>query len=104
MFEYLMPTLVLDEPQGSVLREACHAALCEQIAFTADHDLPWGISESAYAGRDYTLAYQYAPQGVPRLALRRMPPDELVYAQYATALATQIPPKPARPHSAALAR
>ena len=33
-------------------------------------------AESAYAGRDHTLAYQYAPQGVPRLALRRTPPGD----------------------------
>lgn len=107
MFEYLMPTLVLDEPHGSVLRVACHAALHEQIAFAASHgahpvrsaadsSVPWGISESAYAGRDHTLAYQYAPQGVPRLALRRTPPDELVIAPYATALAAQIAPHLAR--------
>ncbi|MES2877467.1 MAG: glucoamylase family protein [Pseudomonadota bacterium] len=92
MFEYLMPTLVLDEPHGSVLREACHAAIREQIAFAQRQDVPWGISESAYAGSDHTLAYQYAPQGVPRLALRRTPPDELVIAPYATALAAQIAP------------
>ncbi len=101
MFEYLMPTLVLDEPHGSVLREACHAAVREQIAFAEAQSahggsMPWGISESAYAGRDHTLAYQYAPQGVPRLALRRTPPDELVIAPYATALATQIVPHLAR--------
>ncbi len=92
MFEYLMPTLVLDEPHGSVLREACHAALREQIAYGQEQQVPWGISESAYAGSDHTLAYQYAPQGVPRLALRRTPPDELVIAPYATALAAQIAP------------
>ncbi|HEV8689361.1 MAG TPA: glucoamylase family protein, partial [Ideonella sp.] len=96
MFEYLMPSLVLDEPPGSVLRDACRAALREQIAFARAHKLPWGISESAYAGRDHTLAYQYAPQGVPRLALRRTPPDELVVAPYATALAAQIDPRRAR--------
>jgi cyclic beta-1,2-glucan synthetase len=90
MFEYLMPTLVLDEPQGSVLEQAHRAALREQIAFAAAHQVPWGISECAYAGSDHTLAYQYAPQGVPRLALRRTPSDELVIAPYATALATQI--------------
>ena len=89
MFEYLMPTLVLDEPHGSVLRDACQAALREQVAYGQAHGVPWGISESAYAGRDHTLAYQYAPQGVPRLALRRTPPDELVIAPYATALAAQ---------------
>ncbi len=92
MFEYLMPTLVLAEPQGSVLQDACQAALAEQRRFGAAHGLPWGLSESAHAGRDHTLAYQYAPQGVPRLALRRTPPDELVIAPYATALAAQIAP------------
>ena len=92
MFEYLMPSLVLDEPHGSVLRDACLAALREQIDFAAAHGVPWGISESAYAGSDHSLAYQYAPQGVPRLALRRTPSDELVIAPYATALAVQIAP------------
>ena len=92
MFEYLMPSLVLAEPHGSVLQDACHAAVREQMAFAKAQGVPWGISESAYAGSDHTLAYQYAPQGVPRLALRRTPSDELVIAPYATALAAQIVP------------
>ncbi len=102
MFEYLMPSLVLDEPHGSVLRGASVAALHEQVAFATAQGVPWGISESAYAGRDHTLAYQYAPQGVPRLALRRTPPDELVIAPYATALAAQIAPHGASLNFAAL--
>lgn len=93
MFEYLMPSLVLDEPCGSVLYGACSAALREQIMFAKSQGVPWGISESAYAASDHTLAYQYAPQGVPRLALRRTPPDELVIAPYATALAALISPQ-----------
>ncbi|MDP3613919.1 MAG: glucoamylase family protein, partial [Rubrivivax sp.] len=97
MFEYLMPTLVLDEPPGSVLHGACHAALREQIDYARTQHVPWGISESAYAGCDHTLAYQYAPQGVPRLALRRTPPDDLVVAPYASALAALL-----RPHRATL--
>ncbi|MEY2656185.1 MAG: hypothetical protein RLZZ524_3213, partial [Pseudomonadota bacterium] len=92
MFEYLMPTLVLAEPAGSALREACGSAIREQIAYGAARGVPWGISESAHAGRDHTLTYQYAPQGVPRLALRRTPPDELVIAPYASALAAQLSP------------
>jgi cyclic beta-1,2-glucan synthetase len=92
MFEYLMPSLMLEEPHGSVLRGASQAALVEQLAFAKMHNVPWGISESAYAASDHTLAYQYAPQGVPRLALRRTPPGELVVAPYATALAAQIAP------------
>ncbi|MDM7944300.1 MAG: glucoamylase family protein [Hydrogenophaga sp.] len=90
MFEYLMPTLVMAEPHGSVLSEANCSALMEQIAHAHERSLPWGVSESAYAGRDQSLAYQYAPQGVPRLALRRTPMAEQVVAPYATALATQV--------------
>ena len=92
MFEYLMPTLVLDEPHGSVLRNAAEAAVLEQIAYGRERHVPWGISECAYAASDHTLAYQYAPQGVPRLALRRTSTDELVIAPYATALALQVLP------------
>lgn len=102
MFEYMMPSLVLEEPHGSVLRDAGIAAVREQIDFARAHGVPWGISESAYAGRDHTLAYQYAPQGVPRLAFRRTPPDELVIAPYATALAAQVAPLRAAANFAAL--
>ena len=95
MFEYLMPGLVLDEPAGSALASASLAAVREQRAFASQHDVPWGMSECAYAASDHTLAYQYAPQGVPRLALRRTPPDDLVVAPYATALAALCVPQAA---------
>lgn len=102
MFEYLMPGLVLDEPVGSVLHGAACAAIVEQIAHGREHQVPWGVSESAYAGRDQTLAYQYSPQGVPRLALRRTPPDELVIAPYATLLAAPLAPRRAMRNLAVL--
>ena len=92
MFEYLMPSLILTEPTGSALERAACAAVGEQQAFARQRRVPWGISESAYAASDHTLAYQYAPQGVPRLALRRTPPDELVVAPYASALAAMFEP------------
>ena len=92
MFEYLMPALVLDEPAGSALASAAHAAIHAQQRFGHERCVPWGLSESAYAATDHTLAYQYAPQGVARLALRRTPPDELVVAPYATLLAAMFAP------------
>ena len=92
MFEYLMPALVVAEPVGSALEQASRTAVNEQQAFARLHRVPWGISESAYAASDQTLAYQYAPQGVPRLALRRTPPDELVVAPYASVLASMLEP------------
>ncbi|OYQ41829.1 hypothetical protein CHU94_05535 [Rhodoferax sp. TH121] len=92
MFEYLMPLLVLAEPMNSVLQVANAAAVQAQQAYGTLRGVPWGISESAYAGRDSSLAYQYAPQGAPALALRRTPAQELVVAPYATALAALVDP------------
>jgi cyclic beta-1,2-glucan synthetase len=83
---------VLDEPPGSVLQGACAVALLEQVAHGRRLGVPWGMSESAYAASDATLAYQYTAQGVPRLALRRTPAAEIVVACYATGLAAQIAP------------
>ena len=102
MFEYLMPSLVLDEPHDSVLQRATQVAVEEQIAHGTRYGVPWGVSESAYAASDHTLAYQYAPQGVPRLALRRTPSDERVVAPYATLLAAQIAPRRAERNLRAL--
>ena len=90
MFEYLMPPLVLAEPPGSALADACRCALIEQQRAARGTGLPWGWSESACAVRDQSLAYQYGPQGVARLALRRPSADERVMAPYATVLATQL--------------
>lgn len=92
MFEYLMPSLILEEPPGTVLASAAHAALMAQMAHGRALGLPWGMSESAYAAVDQSLAYQYAPQGIAALAMRRTPPDEQVVAPYASALAAMLMP------------
>ncbi len=92
MFEYLMPALVLQEPLGSALQQASASAVDEQRREALAHHTPWGISESAIAAQDHTLAYQYGPQGVARLALRRTPTDERVLAPYASALALLVAP------------
>ncbi len=95
MFEYLMPSLVLNEPAGSLLRQSLRAAVVAQRDEARVHGTPWGISECAIAVRDHTLAYQYGPQGAPRLALRRTPTDERVIAPYATAMALVVAPRAA---------
>ncbi|WP_326541903.1 GH36-type glycosyl hydrolase domain-containing protein [Pseudorhodoferax sp.] len=95
VFEYLMPLLVMDEPRGGLLRGASGAAVQAQRAFAQARALPWGVSESAYAARDHSLAYQYAPFGVPRLALRRTPLAEQVVAPYASVMAAMVAPQAA---------
>ncbi|RZL99598.1 MAG: hypothetical protein EOP73_19140, partial [Variovorax sp.] len=92
MFEYLMPALVMEEPDGGLLQVANLAAVREQQAFGEQQSLPWGVSESAYFAQDHSLAYQYSPFGVPRLALRRTPPTDRVIAPYASAMAALVAP------------
>ena len=95
MFEYLMPSLVMCEPDQGLLHISGLAAVMEQQAYGEAQHLPWGVSESAYFGQDHTLAYQYSPFGVPRLALRRTPPSDRVVAPYASVMAAMFTPREA---------
>ncbi len=95
MFEYLMPSLVMQEPEQGLLYSSSLAGVMEQQIFGRAQGLPWGVSESAYLAQDHSLAYQYSPFGVPRLALRRTPATDKVVAPYAALMATMLCPKPA---------
>jgi len=87
MFEYLMPSLVMYTPRGTLLDQTCRLVVGRQIEYADEHGIPWGISESAYNLRDRALTYQYSDFGVPGLGLKRGLGEDLVVAPYATALA-----------------
>jgi cyclic beta-1,2-glucan synthetase len=95
MFEYLMPVLVMREPEGSVLGDTAHIIVDAQIAYGRERNLPWGVSESAFNARDREFTYQYSSFGVPGLGLQRGLGDEAVVAPYATGLAAMIDPQAA---------
>ncbi len=92
MFEYLMPSLVMRPPPGSLLDETCQVVVRRQAEYGAARGLPWGVSESAYNARNQELTYQYSSFGVPGLGFRRGLGDDAVVAPYATALAAMITP------------
>ena len=92
MFEYLMPSLVMRAPAGSLLEQTNRLIVRRQIAYGTSLGLPWGISESAYNIRDLELTYQYSNFGVPGLGLKRGLGESAVVAPYATALATMVDP------------
>ena len=73
MFEYLMPSLVMRAPAGSLLEQTSRLIVRRQISYGAELGLPWGISESAYNARDLELTYQYSNFGVPGLGLEARP-------------------------------
>jgi len=87
MFEYLMPSLVMYTPRHSLLDQTCRLAVVRQVQYGGERGIPWGVSESAYSGRDRAYTYQYSAFGVPGLGLKRGLEEELVVAPYATLLA-----------------
>ena len=95
MFEYLLPALFVRTPPASLLGHACAQAVLEQIRFSRQWKIPWGISESAYDEVNAHGTYQYRAFGVPALALRRGAGDRLVIAPYAAALALPVSPRAA---------
>ncbi len=92
MFEYLMPSLVMRAPAGSLLEQTSRLVVRRQIAYAAELDVPWGMSESAYNVRDLEFTYQYSNFGVPGLGLKRGLGGNAVVAPYATALAAMVDP------------
>ena len=102
MFEYLMPSLVMRAPSGSLLEQTSHEVVRQQIKFGASRNVPWGVSESAYNARDLELTYQYSSFGIPSVGLKRGLGAETVIAPYATALAAMVAPHEAAQNFALL--
>ena len=103
MFEYLMPSLVMRAPQGSMLADTNRRIVARQIAHGAALGIPWGVSESGYNARDLEMTYQYSNFGVPDLGLKRGLSANRVVAPYATGLAAMVDPAEARRNYAVLA-
>jgi cyclic beta-1,2-glucan synthetase len=95
MFEYLMPSLVMRAPAGSLLEQTNRLVVRRQIKYGTQLGVPWGVSESAYNARDFELTYQYSNFGVPGLGLKRGLRENAVIAPYATALAAMVDPEAA---------
>ncbi|HSJ97565.1 MAG TPA: glucoamylase family protein, partial [Myxococcota bacterium] len=95
MFEYLMPSLVMRAPAGSLLEQTSRLIVRRHQRYGAELGVPWGVSESAYHARDLELTYQYSNFGVPGLGLKRGLGGDAVIAPYATALAAMVDPEAA---------
>jgi cyclic beta-1,2-glucan synthetase len=95
MFEYLMPSLVMRAPEGSLVEGTSRLIVQRQIDYGTKLGVPWGVSESAYNARDLEFTYQYSNFGVPGLGLKRGLGENIVVAPYATALASMVDPQAA---------
>ncbi|WP_417532447.1 GH36-type glycosyl hydrolase domain-containing protein, partial [Marinobacter lipolyticus] len=95
MFEYLMPSLIMRAPTGSLLEQTNRLIVGRQQEYGKQLGIPWGVSESSYNARDIEFTYQYSNFGVPGLGLKRGLAENRVIAPYATGLATMIDPQAA---------
>ncbi|HLG99578.1 MAG TPA: glucoamylase family protein [Bryobacteraceae bacterium] len=90
MFEYLMPLLYFRLHEDTLLGRALRGAVRIQQAYARERNLPWGISEAAYAARDGLKQYQYRAFGVPPLSMQPNHSHALVVAPYASMLALSL--------------
>ena len=103
MFEYLMPSLVMRAPAGSLLEETNRLIVWRQARYGDKLGVPWGMSESEYDVRDIEQTYQYSSFGVPDLGYKRGLGDSIVIAPYATGLAAMVDPAAAARNYARMA-
>jgi cyclic beta-1,2-glucan synthetase len=92
MFEYLMPSLVMRAPVGSLLERTNRLVVWRQVKYGGERGVPWGMSESEYNARDIEQTYQYSSFGVPDLGYKRGLGESTVIAPYASGLAAMIDP------------
>jgi cyclic beta-1,2-glucan glucanotransferase len=97
-----MPQMLMRSFPGTLLDQSCRASVDRQIDYARQRDVPWGISESAYAFTDREGNYQYRAFGVPGLGLKRGLVTELVVSPYSTALASMVTPSDAADNFARL--
>jgi cyclic beta-1,2-glucan synthetase len=86
MFEYLLPAVWMRGYPETLLQRSMEAAVEIQRSYGAEHRVPWGVSECAFAVQDENGVYGYRAFGVPGLAVQQEE-ERIVVAPYATMLA-----------------
>jgi cyclic beta-1,2-glucan synthetase len=91
-FEYFMPYLFNKSYEHTLIDQSLFFAKYSQKKFAKGNNIPWGISESAFAVKDNYLNYQYQAFGIPWLGLKRGLKDYLVVSPYASMLMLEYAP------------
>jgi len=92
MFEYLMPSIWMRSYPDTLVSRTLAGVVAIQRAFGKEHGIPWGISESGWAGKDDHGHYHYQAFGIPPIALKWDAEAGPVISPYSTCLALGIEP------------
>jgi hypothetical protein len=93
MFEYLMPTLWIQDYPNTLMFRTLTGVVQIQRNFTRRYRIPWGISESAYAQTDSDGNYMYLAFGIPEIGLKYGSEAGPVISPYSSCLALGVDPK-----------
>lgn len=89
MFEYLMPNVIMKNYNNSLLQKSCEFVTYSQQKYAEKLNIPWGISESAFALKDLKYNYQYKAVGIPWLGLKRGLDEDVVVSPYSSIMAIE---------------
>lgn len=87
MFEYFMPSIVMDSYRYTLLDETYNFCIYSQKEYAKKLKIPWGMSEAAFNLMDLNYNYQYKAFGIPWLGVKRGLKDEIVVSPYSSILA-----------------
>src|ERR1700722_18902814 len=90
MFEYMMPNIWMRSYPDTLVSRTLSGGVAIQRAFGKEHGIPWGISESGWAGMDDHGHYHYQAFGIPQIALKWDAVAGPVVSPYSTCLALGI--------------
>ncbi len=91
-FEYFMPYIFNKSYEHTLIDQSLFFNKYSQLKYAKDNQVPWGVSESAFAVKDNELNYQYQEFGIPWLGLKRGLNDYMVVAPYASILTIEYDP------------
>jgi cyclic beta-1,2-glucan synthetase len=92
MFEYLMPSIWMRSYPDTLVSRTLSGVVAIQRAFGKEQGIPWGISESGWAGIDDHGHYHYQAFGIPQIALKWDAVAGPVISPYSTCLALGLEP------------
>ena len=87
MFEYFMPSIVMDSYRYTLLDETYDFCIYSQQEYAKKLKIPWGMSEAAFNLFDLNYNYQYKAFGIPWLGVKRGLKDEIVVSPYSSIMA-----------------
>ena len=93
MFEYFMPSIVMESTRYTLLDETYEFCIYSQKEYARKLRIPWGMSEAAFNLCDLNYNYQYKAFGIPWLGVKRGLKDEIVVSPYSSIMALSRDPE-----------